>query len=101
MTDLNKLSRQALAAAMKGGTAGWEHIGSSADHVRYTEHLPKRRGRRRDCHCGCGGRVTHALMANGLALGQACEFAAARWVRTGVTKPISALHQEKQQKGEG
>lgn len=100
MTDLNKLSRQALAAAMKGGTAGWGQVASSTRNVRYSEPLPKRRGRRRDCHCGCGRRVTHGLMANGLGLGQACELAAARWVRTGDTK-ARPLHQEKQQKGGG
>lgn len=86
MPDLNELSRQALAAAMKGGTAGWGRIGSSTDNVRYSEPLPKRRGRRKDCHCGCGRRVTHACRANGLTLTQACELGAARWVRTGDTK---------------
>ena len=89
MTDLNKLSRQALAAAMKGGTAGWGEIGSSDRHLRYSEPLPKRRGRRKDCHCGCGRRVTHACRANGVTLGQACELGAARWVRTGFTKPVA------------
>lgn len=86
MTDLNKLSRQALSAAMRGGTAGWGQVGSSTEHVRYSEPLPKRRGRRKDCHCGCGQRVTHACRANGITLGQACELGAARWVRTGYTK---------------
>lgn len=87
MTDLNKLSKQALSAAMRGGTAGWGQMGSSVTNVRYSEPLPKRRGRRKDCHCGCGQRVTHGCMANGVALGQACEFGAARWVRTGRAKP--------------
>lgn len=90
MTDLNNLSRQALAAAMKGGTAGWGRMGSSTTNVRYSEPLPKRRGRRKNCHCGCGMRVTHACRANGVTLGQACELGAARWVRTGWTKPVAA-----------
>jgi hypothetical protein len=81
--DLNKLSRQALAAAMKGGTAGWGQVASSTEHVRYSEPLPKRRGRRRRCYCGCGKPVTHAGRANGITLTCACELGIARWVRTG------------------
>jgi len=88
MPDLNKLSARALAAAMKGGTAGWGVVGSSHDHVRYSEPLPKRRGRRRTCYCGCGNPVTHAGMANGVALTNACELGIARWVRTGEAKPV-------------
>lgn len=87
MIDLNKLSHQALSAAMRGGTSGWGQVGSSTDHVRYSEPLPKRRGRRKNCHCGCGKRVTHAGMANGLCLGQGCEMSMARWVRTGSVCP--------------
>jgi len=86
MVDLNKLSPPALRAAMKGGTVAWGRMGSSSDHVRYSQALPKRRGRRKNCHCGCGQRVTHACMANGVCLGQGCELSAARWVRTGHTK---------------
>jgi len=88
MTDLNKLSRQALSAAMRGGTEGWGQYGSSADHVRYSEPLERRRGRRRRCYCGCGRPVTHRGMANGVALACACELGIARWVRTGHVKPI-------------
>ena len=89
MVDLNTLSKRGLAAAMKGGTAGWGQVASSERHLRYSEPLPKRRGRRRNCHCGCGQRVTHACMANGIALGSGCELSAARWVRTGHTKPAT------------
>lgn len=87
MTDLNKLSRPALAAAMKGGTAGWGVVGSATEHVRYAEPLPRRRGRRRTCYCGCGNPVTHAGKANGMCLTSACELGIARWVRTGKVKP--------------
>ena len=89
MADLTNFSKRALVAAVKTGTAGWGRIGSSSEHARYSEPLPKRRGRRRNCHCGCGQRVTHACMANGVALGSGCELSAARWVRTGFSKPIS------------
>lgn len=85
--DLNKLSRQALAAAMRGGTDGWGVVGSSSEHVRYSEPLPKRRGRYRNCWCGCGNRVTHAGRANGVTLTTACALGIARWVRTGRVKP--------------
>lgn len=83
MTDLTKLHKNALSAAMRGGTAGWGKVGSAQDHIRYSEPLPKRRGRRRQCYCGCGQRVTHAGMANGVALTNACEMGIARWVKTG------------------
>jgi hypothetical protein len=94
MTDLNKLSRQALSAAMRGGTEGWGQYGSSADHVRYSEPLERRRGRRRQCWCGCGNRITHRGMANGVALTTACELGIARWVRTGQVKPIPLRSQD-------
>lgn len=90
MADLSHLSKRALAAAVKTGTNGWGEVGSSTAHARYSEPLPKRRGRRRNCHCGCGQRVTHAGMANGVALTNACELAIARWVRTGDTMPARA-----------
>lgn len=89
-TNLNDLSRQALAAAMKGGTDAWGQVGSSTEHVRYSEQLPKRRGRYRTCHCGCETRSTHRGMANGVCLVSACELAIARWVRTGFTKTVAA-----------
>lgn len=86
MTDLSKLSQPALAAAMRGGTAGWGQVASSTEHVRYMQLLPPR-NRRRRCHCGCGNRATHACCANGMGLTRACELGAARWVRTGSVKP--------------
>ncbi|CAE6900315.1 hypothetical protein R70199_03655 [Paraburkholderia domus] len=88
MTDLNKLSRQALSAAMRGGTEGWGQYGSSVDHVRYSEPLERRRGRRKKCYCGCDRPITHRGMANGVALTCACELGIARWVRTGSVTPI-------------
>lgn len=88
MTNLNALSPKALAAAMRGGTELWGKVGSSAEHVRYSEVLPRRPGRRRRCCCGCGGPVTHAGRANGVTLTCACELGVARWVRTGSVAAI-------------
>ena len=65
--DLSKLSPAALAAAMRGGTDGWGQRGSAIEHVRYAEPAHPLM-RRRKCHCGCGKRVTHTGMANGVAL---------------------------------
>lgn len=79
MTDLNKLSPSALAAAMRGGTQEWGLHGSAIDHVRYAEPVPAKSRRR--CHCGCKRRATHNGMANGVALTDGCELAMARWVR--------------------
>lgn len=87
MTDLKKLSRHALSAAMRGGTHGWGVHGSSVDHIRYSEPPPKPPGRRKTCWCGCGNARTHAGKANGIALTTACELGIARWVKTGSVKP--------------
>lgn len=89
MTDLNKLSRSALSAAMRGGTDEWGTVGSSQDHVRYSEPLERRPGRRRTCHCGCGRPRTHRGMANGVALTGACELGIARWVKTGSVRAVN------------
>lgn len=91
MVDLNKLSPAALRAAATGGTDGWGRMASSTGNIRYSEKKPKRLGRQRACHCGCGGRATHAGMANGICLTSACELGVARWVRTGQTKPMQAF----------
>lgn len=79
MAELNKLSRAALAAAMRGGTSGWGTVGSSTDHVRYAEPIKSRK----KCLCGCGGKKTHAGMANGVCLTSGCELTIRRWVKTG------------------
>lgn len=83
MVDLNKLSKPALSAAMRGGTEGWGQMGSSTMNVRYIDLAPARARRR--CHCGCGGRATHRGMANGLCLASGCQMAILRWVKTGET----------------
>ena len=83
-TTLNKLSPSALSAAMRGGTAAWEELGSSQDHVRYAEPIAVfRRGRRRKCHCGCSGSATYGGFANGVCLMEGCELRVRRWVRDG------------------
>lgn len=79
--DLNKLSKPALAAAMKGGTEGWGQQASIHDNVVYAEPAHPTM-RRRKCHCGCGKRVTHSLMANGLCMGGGCEFSISRKVKS-------------------
>ncbi len=85
MTDLTKLSKAALSAAMRGGTVAWGSIGSVAEHVRYAEPVDPKSRRR--CGCGCGRRATHMGMANGVGLVMACELAARRWVKTGHMVP--------------
>lgn len=84
MVDLNKLNKQALSAAMRGGTEGWGQMGSSTTNVRYSAIAPSRSRRR--CHCGCEARATHRGMANGLCLVSGCQLAIMRWVKTGSTK---------------
>lgn len=82
MEDLNQLSPAAKSAAMRGGTAGWGQVGS-VNHIRYMEPIPPRPGRKRKCHCGCAGPVSHRGMANGVCLITACEWRIRRWVKFG------------------
>lgn len=91
MTDLNKLHKNALSAAMRGGTAGWGQVGSAKEHVRYSQPVPKKPGRKKKCHCGCGGPKTHLCMANGVCLGSGCELSVARWVKTGCSRAPRAV----------
>ncbi len=81
MPDINKLTPAARSAAMRGGTDGWGQIGSATENIRYMEPVKSRR----KCPCGCGGRRTHAGMANGLCLMGGCEMHVRRWVRDGYT----------------
>lgn len=92
MADLNKLSPAALSAAMRGGTAQWGMCGSSSEHVRYAEPIKSRK----KCQCGCGGKRTHAGMANGVCLTSGCELTIRRWVKTGSrrTRAAAAIGQE-------
>ena len=80
----NKLQPKALAAAMRGGTAGWGQVASSVEHVRYAQ--PVRPASRRQCYCGCNQRATHLGMANGCGMTTACELGIQRWVRTGYVR---------------
>jgi len=76
--DLNKLSKNARSAAMRGGTSGWGQYGSDTQ-IRYMEEIKTRKR----CRCGCGGRKTHVGMANGVGLMSGCEFSVRRWVKEG------------------
>lgn len=85
MTDLNNLTPSALSAAMRGGTEEWGVFGSTSEHIRYSIPRPKRRGGVRRCPCGCGSKITHLGMANGMCLMSGCELRVRRWVRDGKT----------------
>ena len=39
------------------------------------------RERRRVCPCGCSGRITHIMCANGICMYMGCEFSAWRRMR--------------------
>ena len=79
MVNLNKISKAARSAAMRGGTSGWGQYGSDAEHIRYMESLPAKSRRR--CYCGCHKRATHRGMANGVALSIGCELSIRRWAK--------------------
>lgn len=80
MTDLGKLSPEALRAAMRGGTEGWGEWGSIEHHALYVEPCDPR-SRRRKCGCGCKGRITHRASANGVCMGQGCELSMRRFAK--------------------
>lgn len=50
---------------------------SAHHHPRYMQEFYTRR----KCRCGCEGRITHAGMANGIALYTGCELSVRRWVK--------------------
>ncbi|WP_210238432.1 hypothetical protein [Brucella haematophila] len=79
MTDLSKLTPQALKAAMTDGTQSWGQHGNSETQTRYMEP----RKSRRKCHCGCKGRETHIGMCNGVGLASGCEWSMSIWVKGG------------------
>ena len=85
--DEIKMPKAERAAAMRGGMYGLGQMGSSACNVRYA--LPVPANSRRRCSCGCMSHATHRGMANGVCLTTACEFAIARWVKTGRLQPRS------------
>lgn len=58
----------------------WGTYGNAAAHTRYAKQITTRGGRSK-CDCGCGGRVTHTGMANGLGMTSGCEWSIRQWVR--------------------
>lgn len=84
MSDvMNRLSPNALSAAMRGGMDGWGRWSSAAEHVRYMEAVDRHDRHRRMCRCGCRKRITHRGFANGICLMSGCELTVLRWVKTG------------------
>jgi len=81
MVNLKTLSTPALAAAMRGGTDGWGQWGSITEHILYVEPQTPNRGHYRKCHCGCCGKATHRIMANGICMGSGCEMSMRRALR--------------------
>lgn len=75
---LNQLHKNALSAAMRGGTEGWGVHADSTKHIRYSIPVSSRRR----CHCGCKRRATHLGCCNGLGMITGCELRIARWVKT-------------------
>ena len=82
MIDLNKLSKPALAAAMRGGTVEWGKRASVFEHIGYVEPQDARRGHYRKCRCGCGGKAKFRAMFNGICMYEGCELSVHRFVKT-------------------
>ena len=36
---------------------------------------------RRKCRCGCSGKATHKIFANGISMGEGCEFSMYKFAR--------------------
>lgn len=89
MVELNKLSKPALSAAMRGGTDQWGTSANSQRHIRYAEEVSPKSRRR--CKCGCNRRATRRGMCNGICLRTGCEMSIMRWVRAcNVAGPLPA-----------
>lgn len=76
------MSPAALRARLRS-PGGFGAYASALEHERYVQQLPGRLRNRRRCDCGCGGKTSHAGMANGLALTDGCELSMRRWARDG------------------
>lgn len=76
MSDLD--AQDKTRALLKGQTE-WGRWGSATHHERYMAETPNKR---RKCHCGCEGRITHYGAANGVTLMSGCEMSVRRWVRS-------------------
>ena len=98
MTDLSKLSPQALKVAMTDGTRSWGDYGNSETQTRYMEPLKSRR----KCQCGCNARETHLGMCNGVGLSSGCEWSMRVWVKDGTAGLIQYMSRRTalQEKGE-
>lgn len=81
MSDLNKLSPAALAAAMRGGTETWGQWGLIAHHIGYAEPQTARGHHYHKCRCGCQGKAKWRAMFNGLCMYEGCELSVRRFVK--------------------
>lgn len=81
MTDLSKLSPEALRAAMRGGTAEWGQRASIEEHVGYVEKQTARGPHYCKCHCGCEKKAKYRAMFNGICMYEGCEMSAHRFAK--------------------
>lgn len=76
LTAAQRIRATEKARAVANGQQRWGVYASEEMH-RYAQPVT---ASCRRCYC-CGGPITHAGMANGLALISGCELAVRRWVR--------------------
>lgn len=67
--------------AKTASPGGWGWSANAETDPRYIQLMPGQYRNRRRCDCGCGGKCSHAGMANGLAMTRGCEWSMRRWVR--------------------
>jgi hypothetical protein len=91
MSELNKLSRAGLEAAMRGGTKEWGERASIIEHIMYVEPQTARGRHYLKCRCGCKKNATHRAMANGICMSEGCEFSMQRWAKQANASRVRAL----------
>lgn len=80
MVDLNKLSPDALKAALTGGTTEWGQRGSVMEHVGYVERQTARGPNYLKCPC-CGQKAKFRAMFNGVCMFEGCELSTRRFIK--------------------
>ena len=80
--DAETIRREDARAKASGliGADGYRE-GSASGHRAMVQAPDKRR----KCSCGCGGRMTHIGLGDGLGMMGGCELSVRRWVRDGYT----------------
>jgi hypothetical protein len=55
---------------------------------KWNRSMKRAPNKRRECCCGCNGRLTHIGLGDGAGMMSGCELTVRRWVRDGAASTI-------------